>query len=54
MSQKNMEVVQAAFDAFEEGDIDGVLRLCDENIEITQPCRVPWRPATSTRPRGPT
>ena len=31
-----MEIVQAAFSAFEKGDIQGVLDLCDKNIEITQ------------------
>jgi ketosteroid isomerase-like protein len=31
-----VEVVQAAFDAFMQGDYEGVLRLCDENVEITQ------------------
>jgi ketosteroid isomerase-like protein len=36
MSQENVELVQAAFQAFESGDIDGVLRLSDENIKITQ------------------
>lgn len=36
MSQENMEVVQAAFDAFQQGDMEGVLRLCDEHIEVTQ------------------
>jgi ketosteroid isomerase-like protein len=29
-------IVRAAFRAFEEGDIEAVLRLCDENIEIIQ------------------
>lgn len=36
MSQENIEIVQAAFEAFESGDMQGVMRLCDENIEITQ------------------
>jgi len=36
MSQENVEVVRAAFNAFGEGDMDAVLALCDENIEITQ------------------
>jgi ketosteroid isomerase-like protein len=36
MSQENVEVVRAAFEAFGEGDMEAVLRLCDENIEITQ------------------
>jgi ketosteroid isomerase-like protein len=36
--------VKAAFDAFQQGDIDGVLRLCHENIEITQDVRLPGVP----------
>jgi uncharacterized protein len=31
-----VEIVQAAFNAFQQGDMEGVLRLCDEHIEITQ------------------
>src|SRR5450756_567567 len=41
MSQENVEIVQAAFRAFENGDMAGVLRLCDENIEITQAVELP-------------
>jgi ketosteroid isomerase-like protein len=41
MSQENVETVQAAFRAFEKGDMAGVLRLCDENIEITQAAELP-------------
>ena len=37
MSQENVEIVLQAFDAFGRGDVDGVLRLCDEDIVITQP-----------------
>ena len=37
MSQENVEIVQAAFDAFQRGDTAGVLALCDPDIEITQP-----------------
>jgi ketosteroid isomerase-like protein len=36
VSQENVDIIQAAFRAFERGDMDGVLRLCDENIEIAQ------------------
>jgi ketosteroid isomerase-like protein len=36
MSKANVEIVRAGFQAFEEGDMEAVLRLCDENIEITQ------------------
>jgi ketosteroid isomerase-like protein len=36
MSEDNVQVVRAAFQAFEDDDMEAVLRLCDENIEITQ------------------
>jgi len=41
MSQENVEIVRAAFEAFGEGDLEAVLSLCDENIEITQPAELP-------------
>ena len=44
MSQENVETVQAAIDAFVRGDNEGVLRLCDENIEITQAVGFPGIP----------
>jgi ketosteroid isomerase-like protein len=37
MSQENVEIVRDAFDAFGQDDIERVLRLCDENIIVTQP-----------------
>jgi ketosteroid isomerase-like protein len=45
MTQENVEIVQAAFRAFESDDMDGVLRLCDENIEITQDADLLGAPA---------
>ena len=36
MSQENLEIVRAAFDAFERDDVNGFLPLCDPEIEITQ------------------
>ena len=36
-----MEIVRNAFAAFDRGDIEGVLRLCDEEIVITQPPELP-------------
>src|SRR5690349_816653 len=36
MSQENVEIVRAALDAFVRGDNEGVVSLCDEDIEITQ------------------
>ena len=44
MTQQSVEIVQAAFGAFQQGDIEGVLRLCDENIKITQDVRLPGVP----------
>jgi uncharacterized protein len=37
MSAANVEIVHQAFDAFSRDDLAGVLRVCDENIVITQP-----------------
>ena len=50
MSQENVEVVRQAFDAVGRGDIDGVLRVCDEEIVITQPSELP--DASSLRQYG--
>jgi len=36
VSQENVEVVRAAISAFVRRDYEGVLSLCDEDIEITQ------------------
>jgi ketosteroid isomerase-like protein len=41
MSQENVEIVRNAFDASTRDDMDGVLRLCDENIVVTQPKELP-------------
>jgi ketosteroid isomerase-like protein len=41
MSQENVEVVQSAFAGFIRGDTDAVLRLCAEDIVITQPPELP-------------
>ncbi len=41
MSQENLEIVRAAFRLFDEGDIEGIVRLTDESIEITQPPQLP-------------
>jgi ketosteroid isomerase-like protein len=41
MSHENIEIVRNAFDAFTRDDIQGVLRLCDENIVVTQPKELP-------------
>ena len=49
MSQENVEIVRTAFAAFDRGDIDAVLRLCAEDIVITQP---PELPGVSAEQRG--
>jgi ketosteroid isomerase-like protein len=41
VSNANVEIVQAAFRAFERGEMEGVLDLCDENIEIIQAAELP-------------
>ncbi len=43
MSRENVELVRNAFAAFERGDIDGVLRLCDEDIVITPARKREWK-----------
>jgi ketosteroid isomerase-like protein len=40
MSRENVEIVLGAFDAFGRGDVEGVLRVCDEDIVITQPAEL--------------
>jgi uncharacterized protein len=49
MSQENVEIVRTAFTAFDRGDIEAVLRLCAEDIVITQP---PELPGVSAKQRG--
>jgi|SRR5829696_8458089 len=41
MSEENVEIVRNAIAAFDRGDIEGVLRLCDAEIVITQPPELP-------------
>jgi ketosteroid isomerase-like protein len=41
MSEENLEIVRNAFAAFNQEDFEGVLRLCDEDIVITQPPELP-------------
>ena len=41
MSAENVRIVRQAFDAADRGDYEGVLRVCDENIVITQPPELP-------------
>jgi uncharacterized protein len=44
MSEENVEIVRDAFAAFTRGDIEGVLRLCDEDILIVQAPELPGAP----------
>jgi ketosteroid isomerase-like protein len=44
MSEENIDVVRRAFDAFTRGDFEAVLRLCDDDIVVTQPPEVPGVP----------
>jgi ketosteroid isomerase-like protein len=50
MSAETVRIVRQAFDAAGRGDLDGVLRVCDENIVITQPSELP--DASSSRQHG--
>jgi ketosteroid isomerase-like protein len=44
MSEENVAIVRRAFDAYTEGDIDGVLRVCAEDIVIAQAQELPGVP----------
>jgi ketosteroid isomerase-like protein len=44
MSEENVALVRRAFDAYVAGDIDEVLRLCAEDIVVTQAPEVPGVP----------
>ena len=44
MSEENVEIVRGAIAAFDAGDIEGLLRHCDEDIVITQPPEMPGAP----------
>jgi ketosteroid isomerase-like protein len=46
MSQENVEIVRQAFGAFGRGDTEGLLRVCDEKIVITQPAELLDAPST--------
>jgi ketosteroid isomerase-like protein len=36
LAEQNVELIRSAFDAYQRGDIDGVLAVCAENIVIIQ------------------
>jgi ketosteroid isomerase-like protein len=44
MPPEQVEIVRNAFSAFSRDDIESVLRLCDEDILITQPQELPGVP----------
>jgi ketosteroid isomerase-like protein len=64
MSEGNVEIVQNAIAAFDRGDVEEVLRLCDEDILIKQASELPaslpsivgtpgsWKPSRSGRSSG--
>jgi ketosteroid isomerase-like protein len=41
MSQQTVDLVRGGFEAFARGDIESVLRLCDEDILVTHPFEIP-------------
>src|SRR5215207_7524777 len=49
MSRDNVEIVRSAFEAYDQGDIERVLHLCDEDVVITQP---PELPGVAPQQRG--
>jgi ketosteroid isomerase-like protein len=49
MSQENVEVVQSLAEAFNRGDVEGVLAAFDENCELDEPPEMPDRPRQGFR-----
>jgi ketosteroid isomerase-like protein len=41
MSQENVEIVREAFEAFNEGDLEAVVGICDPAIEWLPPAELP-------------
>jgi ketosteroid isomerase-like protein len=44
MSQQNVEIVQSAFDAWDRGDTEAILAVCDEDIVVVQAAELPGVP----------
>jgi ketosteroid isomerase-like protein len=44
MSQENVEIVRSAFDAWDRGDTDAILAMCDEDIVVVQAAELPGVP----------
>jgi ketosteroid isomerase-like protein len=49
MSQQNIDAVREMLDAFNRGDVRGVIAAFDENCELDEPREVPDRPALGFR-----
>jgi len=45
MPQENVEIVQSAFDAWDRGDTEAILEVCDEDIVVIQAAELPGVPA---------
>jgi ketosteroid isomerase-like protein len=45
MSQKNVAIVRSAFDAWDRGDTEAILEVCDEDIVVVQAVELPGVPA---------
>jgi ketosteroid isomerase-like protein len=52
MSEESVEIVRSAFAAYQRGDMEGLLRHCDEDIVITQPAELPGAPTEQRGHRG--
>ena len=49
MSQENVELVRAAYAAWNEGDLDAALDLADPEIEVVQDSQIPGSTAVTGR-----
>ena len=49
MSQQNVEIVRCMFDAFNRGDVDGVIATFDEGCLLEEPREMPDRPSRGFR-----
>jgi uncharacterized protein len=47
-----VEIVQAAFDAWDRGDTDAILEMCDEDIVVIQALELPGVPSLQTGHAG--
>jgi ketosteroid isomerase-like protein len=45
MSQKNVAIVRSAFDAWDRGDTEAILEVCDDDIVVVQAVELPGVPA---------